>query len=152
MKLEEKVKNIKMLLLDVDGVLTDGSITLGNNEIELISFNIHDGFGIKMAQQGGIKVGIITGRSSEAVVNRAKELKLDEIYQGRIEKILAYNKILNKYKLKDVEVAFIGDDLFDLPVINRVGFSVAVSNARDELKKDKIYNSVAESETIKQSP
>lgn len=134
MKLEQKIKNIKMLLLDVDGVLTNGNIFLGNNDIELKSFDIHDGFGIKMAQQGGIKVGIITGRTSKAVIKRAKELQLDEIFQGQINKIRAYHQILTKYKLKDNEVAYIGDDLFDLPILNHVGFSVAVANARDEVK------------------
>ena len=123
-----------MLLLDVDGVMTEGSIILGNNEIELKTFNIHDGFGIKMAQHGGIKVGIITGRTSDAVIKRAKDLQLDEVHQGQMGKVQTYNQILKKYKLSDNEVAYIGDDLFDLPILTRVGFSVAVSNARDEVK------------------
>jgi len=134
MNLNQKIKKIKMLLLDVDGVLTDGKIILGNNDTELKAFDIHDGFGIKMAQQGGIKVGVITGRKSEAVAKRAKELQLDEVVQGQMRKAQAFNQILVKHNLSEKEVAFIGDDLFDLPVLIRAGFSVAVANAREEVK------------------
>lgn len=135
MKLDQKIMKIKMLLLDVDGVLTDGSIICGKYGEEVKIFNAQDGFGIKMAQSVGLKVGIITGRSSEIVLKRAQELNIDEIHQGDSNKLKPYNQILLKYQLKNEEIAYIGDDLFDLPVMEKVGFSVAVANARQEVKE-----------------
>jgi 3-deoxy-D-manno-octulosonate 8-phosphate phosphatase (KDO 8-P phosphatase) len=139
MKLTQKLKNIKLLLLDVDGVLTDGSIILGNNNIEIKSYDIQDGLGIKMAQAAGIKVGIITGRSSDTVAKRAEELRLDALYQGQMKKTKAYRQVLNRFQLSDSEIAYIGDDILDLPVMRIVGLSVAVANARPEVKLEADY-------------
>ncbi len=134
MHLNEKLKRIKLLLLDVDGVLTDGSIIVGNSDQELKVFNIQDGFGIKLAQNCGIQIGIITGRTSEAVEKRANELKIEILFQGYQDKLEAYEKIKNNFKLKDDQVAYIGDDLPDLKLMQKVGVSFAVINACDEVK------------------
>lgn len=135
MSLQEKIKKIKLLLLDVDGVLTDGSIILGPSELEIKIFNIQDGLGIKLAQAGGIDVGIITGRFSEAVKKRASELDIKILYQGQADKQETYQKIKQQLDLADDQIAYIGDDLPDLVILKQVGFSCAVADASDEIKK-----------------
>ncbi|MCI0496035.1 HAD-IIIA family hydrolase [candidate division KSB1 bacterium] len=134
--MQEKIKKIKLLLLDVDGVLTDGSIILGPSDSEYKIFNIRDGLGIKLAQAGGIEIGIITGRFSEAVRKRALELGIKILYQGQSDKIEAYQKIKQQLDLKDEQIAYIGDDLPDLAILKQVGFSCTVSDACDEIKKE----------------
>ncbi len=124
-----KVKKIKLLLLDVDGVLTDGSIVLDNEGNELKAFHVRDGHGIKLAQRAGIVVGIITGRKSEVVNIRARELGIQEVHQGAKEKIDVYNTIIAKHGIQDDEVAFMGDDIVDLDILKRVGMAVTVSDA-----------------------
>ena len=125
----EKIKRIKVLLLDVDGVMTDGSIIIDNNGIESKSFHVRDGHGIKLLQRAGVKVGIITGRDSEVVLKRAAELGIEIIYQGMKVKMEAFNSILKDEKISSEEVAYVGDDVVDLPVMREVGFSVAVADA-----------------------
>lgn len=139
MDLDSKIAKIKMLILDVDGVLTDGSLLLGCNDLEMKSFNIQDGFGIKVAQRAGLKFSIITGRTSEVVSRRADELGIRALYQGVPNKMKAFNEIKVIYDLGNDEIAYIGDDLIDLPVMNRCGLSIAVSNAREDVKERADY-------------
>lgn len=127
--IQSKTKKIKLLLLDVDGVLTDGSIILDNQGNELKAFHVRDGHGIKLAQRAGIIVGIITGRKSEAVDRRARELDIQEVYQGAREKIAVYESLLEKYGLHDHEVAYIGDDVVDIEIFKRAGIAVTVADS-----------------------
>jgi 3-deoxy-D-manno-octulosonate 8-phosphate phosphatase (KDO 8-P phosphatase) len=129
-----KSRKIKLLLLDVDGVLTDGRIILDNMGNELKAFHVRDGHGIKLAQRAGIVIGIITGRRSEVVSIRARELGIQEVHQGAVEKIAVYESLLKKYGLKDDEVAYVGDDVVDLEIFNRAGFAVAVADADTSVK------------------
>ena len=121
-------QKIKLLLLDVDGVLTDGRLYYGNNGEELKAFDIQDGLGIKLLQNAGIKVGIITGRSSVLVERRAKELGIDHLIQGREDKLTALNELLEKITFDFEEIAFVGDDLPDLAIIRRVGLGITPAN------------------------
>ena len=123
------MKLIKLLLLDVDGVLTDGRIILDNLGNELKAFHVRDGHGIKMAQRSGIKIGIITGRKSEVVNIRARELGIQEVHQGVHEKIAVYDALLAKYGLQNEEVAYMGDDVVDLDIFSRAGLAVTVADA-----------------------
>jgi len=132
--IQTSAKKIKLLLLDVDGVLTDGRIILDNGGNEIKAFHVRDGHGIKLAQRAGIIVGIITGRSSEVVSVRARELGIEEVHQGALDKIIVYNDIIAKYGCTDEEVAFIGDDIVDVPIFKRVGLAVAVADADPEVK------------------
>ena len=133
-ELNKKIKPIKLLLMDVDGVMTDGGITIDNKGVEAKTFHVRDGHGIKLLQRAGVKVGIITGRESDVVRHRAAELGIEILYQGMKVKMDAYSQILADEGLKDEEVAYIGDDVVDLPVLNRVGFSVAVEDGSESLK------------------
>jgi 3-deoxy-D-manno-octulosonate 8-phosphate phosphatase (KDO 8-P phosphatase) len=126
---QSKAKKIKLLLLDVDGVLTDGRIVLDNQGNELKAFHVRDGHGIKMAQKAGITVGLITGRKSEVVNIRARELGIKEVYQGRHEKIAVYDLILKKYGFRDADVAYMGDDIVDVDILKRSGLAVTVADA-----------------------
>jgi len=127
-------KEIRLLLLDVDGVLTDGSIVYGNAGAELKSFNIKDGFGIRLLREAGVEVGIITARRSEAVERRAQDLKLAHVYQGVGNKIEAFAEILAAQKLTPQQVAYMGDDWLDLPLLSRVGLAVTVADGVAEVK------------------
>ena len=122
-------KNIKLLLLDVDGVLTDGKLYYGNSGEELKAFNIQDGLGIKLLQQGGIQVGIITGRVSTLLQRRADELGINPVIQGREDKLTALRELLENQNLGLHQIAFMGDDLPDLSAINLVGLGITVANA-----------------------
>lgn len=128
-----------MVIIDVDGVLTDGKITLDVNGNESKSFCVQDGTGISYLHRVGIKTAIISGRESKVVEQRAKELCIEDVYLGIHNKVEAYEKILKKHKLKDNETCYIGDDLIDLPILRRVGFSVAVPNATLEVKENVSY-------------
>ncbi len=128
-----------MLALDVDGVLTNGQVILGNNGQEFKAFNIRDGLGIKLAQEAGIVVAIITGRTSEVVERRAAELGITEIYQGIGEKLPVLHNLIEKYGLSMTQVAYIGDDLNDLPIIKSVGFGATVADGAEEVKKHAVY-------------
>ncbi|MBI2682803.1 MAG: HAD hydrolase family protein [Acidobacteriales bacterium] len=160
---KERAKKIKLILFDVDGVLTDGTIWLfpapGGSEqksqgaiaakadaggyaigsstmIEAKGFNAHDGTGITLARLAGLKTGIITKRISETVALRARDLKVDHVLQGQSDKSAALDAILQKEGLKEEQVAFVGDDIVDLPVMRRVGLAVAVANAREQVKDE----------------
>lgn len=133
--LKRKAAKIKLLLLDVDGVMTDGSIILDNKGNELKRFHVRDGHGIKMLQKVGITVGIITGRRSKVVEVRAKELGITEVYQKIFKKSAIYEKLLKKYKCKDENVAFMGDDIVDQELLKRAGLSAAPCDAEEAAKK-----------------
>ncbi|MCX5717865.1 MAG: HAD-IIIA family hydrolase [Nitrospirae bacterium] len=133
-QIAEAAKDIKLLILDVDGVLTDGSIILDNRGNEFKAFHVRDGHGIKMLVRAGIRVAIITGRSSKVVERRAKELGIAEVYQKCYNKIEAYTQIKKKFSLKDNDIAYIGDDIVDLPLLKRVGLSFAVADSPEEVK------------------
>lgn len=134
-KLKDKAKKIKLLILDVDGVMTDGRIILDNEGNEIKAFHVRDGHGIKIAMDAGIHVAIITGRKSRVVDRRAKELGIRDVYQKILNKGDTYAEILKKYDLKDEDVAFIGDDINDLPILRKVGFSAAVADADTHIRK-----------------
>jgi len=140
---KSKMSKIKMILMDVDGVLTDGSIILGSDRMEIKSFNVQDGLGITLARLGGLKTGIITGRKSEVVARRAKELKFDIVSQGSFNKYPEFLKIKEEFNLSNEEICYIGDDLLDISILQEVGFSAAPANARDEVKAICDYITVA---------
>ena len=127
-------KNIKCLILDVDGVLTDGSIILDNEGNEFKSFHVRDGHGIKMLLRVGIKVAMITGRHSKVVERRAHELGITEVFQRCFDKGVAYRQLAEEYLLSDSEIAYIGDDIVDVALLKRSGFSITVADADEEAK------------------
>lgn len=133
-ELLEKARKIKMLLLDVDGVMTNGQVLLTPTGEELKFFSIHDGFGIVCAMKAGIRIGIISGRSSPSLKIRCDELKIEDLYMNRMDKLPVLNEILKKYALSREQVAFIGDDVPDLPVLSRVGLSAAPQNAHHHVR------------------
>jgi 3-deoxy-D-manno-octulosonate 8-phosphate phosphatase (KDO 8-P phosphatase) len=160
---KDRAKKIKLILFDVDGVMTDGTIFLfpapagashalhaqkakvedqggyaiqSDNVIEAKGFNAHDGAGMSLAKLGGIKLGIITKRVSETVALRARDLKLDIVHQGVADKGKCFLEILHKEDLKPDQVAYVGDDVIDLPVMRRCGLAIAVRNAREEVKDE----------------
>ena len=131
--MDAKLAKIKLLLLDVDGVLTDGRIIYDNQGNELKAFDVKDGHGLKMLQRAGIAIGIITGRKSQVVVKRAAELGIDILYQGALSKLGPYQEILAAQQLTDEQIAYVGDDVVDLPILRRVGFSATVADAVPEV-------------------
>ena len=133
--LKSKLKKIKLLIMDVDGVLTDGKIVVDAQGKELKFFDVQDGFGLVLLRQAGIKTAILSARSSPALTARAIDLKIDKICQDAYPKIHAYEGLIRELNCSDEQVCFMGDDLPDLPVLKRVGVAVAVPNAAGELKK-----------------
>lgn len=130
----EKIKKIKMLIMDVDGTLTDGKIYLGNNGEEMKAFDVKDGLGLVFLHQSGIVPVIITGRESNIVRDRARELSIKEVYQGIKDKLGVYDQLKEKYGFRDEEIGFIGDDLNDLPILERVGVSFIVNDGAEVIK------------------
>jgi 3-deoxy-D-manno-octulosonate 8-phosphate phosphatase (KDO 8-P phosphatase) len=131
----EKAKKVKMILLDVDGVLTDGSIIYSSNCGEIKVFNAQDGYGIVRAIELGLKVGIITGRESEIIKRRANELGISDLIQNAIDKVKPFEELSKKYGFDKEEFCYVGDDILDIPLLKIVGFSAAPSNARSEVKR-----------------
>ncbi|MFZ3208535.1 MAG: HAD-IIIA family hydrolase [Geobacteraceae bacterium] len=129
----ERLKTIKLLILDVDGVLTDGRIIFDSNGVESKFFNVKDGHGIKMVQRAGIEVAILSGRESVVVANRARELGIGLVYQKSLNKLAPYLEILAQTGLNDAQAAFIGDDIIDVPVMRRVGFAAAPADAVEDI-------------------
>ena len=124
-----KAEEIKLLILDVDGVLSDGSIYMGNNGEELKAFNVRDGYGIRCALTSDIEVAIITGRKAKLMEDRCETLGITHLYQGQSDKLLAYHDLLTRLSLVPEQVAYVGDDLIDWPVMAEIGLSVAVADA-----------------------
>lgn len=132
--MQARIAPIRLLLLDVDGVLSDGRIVYDAHGTEIKTFDVKDGHGIKMLQRAGIEVGIISGRSSKVVNVRAKELGIDILYQGISDKKVPYAEIVTQRGFRHDEIAYIGDDIVDLPILCRVGFSVATADAVDDIR------------------
>jgi 3-deoxy-D-manno-octulosonate 8-phosphate phosphatase (KDO 8-P phosphatase) len=129
-----RAKKIKMLVLDVDGVLTDGKLVYGTYGDEIKNFNVNDGLGMFLVKRSGLKCVILTAKASRVVRKRAKELKVDKVYDNFHYKLEAFNKILRKFRLSPEEICFVGDDLIDMPVLKRSGLAVCPPNAVDEVK------------------
>ncbi len=128
-QLEARARHIRLLLLDVDGVLTDGSIVVGPDGLELKSFFVRDGAAIVMAQRAGIEVGFLSGRASAPTAVRAAELGVKIVVQGELDKTTAFDEILSRRAVEPAAVAYMGDDLLDLPVLRRVGLAAAPADA-----------------------
>ncbi|WJY14714.1 3-deoxy-manno-octulosonate-8-phosphatase KdsC [Pectobacteriaceae bacterium CE90] len=124
-----KARDIRLLICDVDGVLSDGLIYMGNQGEELKAFHVRDGYGIRCLLTSGIDIAIITGRSAQLLVDRCITLGITHLYQGQSDKLLAFQKLLDELSLTADQVAYIGDDLIDWPVMAQVGLSVAVADA-----------------------
>ena len=131
----DKAKKLKLLILDVDGVLTDGKLFFDNEGNEYKSFHARDGHGIKLLRQTGVEVAVISGRKSNSVALRMKSLGIDHIYQGHEDKRAAFNELLTKVGVTSEQVAHVGDDLLDLPIMTRVGLAIAVNDANFAVKK-----------------
>ncbi len=136
--LAKRARQIQVLLMDVDGTLTDGSVTLlsqpDGTALEIKTFDAHDGQGLTLARTAGLRTGVITGRESPALVRRATEMKMEFIYQKQPTKIAALEEILRITGVPESAVAYVGDDLPDLPVMRRIGLAVAVGDAVLEVK------------------
>ncbi|TLM68966.1 MAG: HAD family hydrolase [Deltaproteobacteria bacterium] len=132
--MRERLEKIRLLLLDVDGVMTDGRIIYDDRGGETKAFDVKDGHGIKLLQRAGIRVGIITGRQSAVVDRRAQELGIELVYQGAKDKLVPFLEILQKTGLGVEQIAYMGDDLPDLPILRRVGFAVTVADALDDVR------------------
>jgi len=130
----DRAKKIKLIIFDVDGTLTDGGIYIGERGEMFKAFNCHDGFGITAAHTVGLKTAIITGRTSTITANRAKELGISAVKQGAMDKRDAYNELKAEFNLTDEQIAYVGDDVIDLPVFVQVGFAAAVGDANFEVK------------------
>lgn len=132
--IRERLAKIRLLLLDVDGVMTDGRIVYDDRGGEIKAFDVKDGHGLKLLQRAGIRVGIITGRQSAMVDRRAAELGIELVCQGAKDKLVPFLQILHKTGLTADQVAYVGDDYPDLPILRRVGFAATVADALDEIK------------------
>jgi 3-deoxy-D-manno-octulosonate 8-phosphate phosphatase (KDO 8-P phosphatase) len=142
-EVKDRAAQVRVLLMDVDGVLTDGRIYLvaqpEGEATEMKVFSAHDGAGLKMARMAGLRTGVITGRESSATTRRAREMDMEFVYQGVAEKLAAYRRITRSAHIDDAEIAYVGDDLPDLPILTRVGLAVAVANAVPEVKSRAHY-------------
>ena len=130
----DKILPLKALIMDVDGVLTDGRVIIDSNGVESKQFDVRDGHGLKMLQRTGFTLAFLTGRRSPVVSHRAAELGIDIVFQRCYDKLAAYQQIKQRLKLADSEIAYIGDDVIDIPVLRRVGFAATVADADLELK------------------
>jgi 3-deoxy-D-manno-octulosonate 8-phosphate phosphatase (KDO 8-P phosphatase) len=130
----ELARAVRLLICDVDGVLTDGRIIFDDNGVQSKSFDVRDGHGLKMLQREGVTVALITGRSSKVVEARARELGITEVFQGIKQKRPVFEELIARLGLKPREVAYVGDDVVDLPVMVLVGLSVAVADAHADVR------------------
>jgi len=128
-----RARKVAIILMDVDGVLTDGGLSFIEGSSEAKTYDVKDGVGLWIARRAGLRTGIISGRSGASVVRRAEELRLDEIHLKVADKLQAYQRILRRQKLSDEEACYLGDDLTDLPVLGRAGMPVAVADAHSEV-------------------
>lgn len=128
-------KKIKLVIFDVDGVLTDGSLFFGDDGQEYKAFYSRDGLGIKLLQRTGVEVGIITARDSQLVNHRMENLGIEHLYQGRLDKIAAFEEMISKLNVSPEQTAYAGDDVVDLPVMKKVGLAIAVQDAHPFVKK-----------------
>jgi 3-deoxy-D-manno-octulosonate 8-phosphate phosphatase (KDO 8-P phosphatase) len=141
--LKRRAAQIKVLLMDVDGTMTDGSVTLlsqpDGTALEIKTFSAHDGQGLTLAHTAGLRTGCITGRESPALLRRAREMNMEFIYQKQALKIPAYEEILRKAGVPESAVAYVGDDLPDIPIMRRVGLAIAVGDAVPQVKEAAHY-------------
>jgi len=138
-KIRKKAKKIKLLLLDVDGVLTDGGIVMNDRGEEVKQFDVRDGHGIRLLLRAGVQIGLITGRTSKVVGHRARDLGIRILYQKAYDKLDIYRKIKRKSGLKDQQIAYVGDDIVDLPILRKVGLAMTVRDCWAELKREVDY-------------
>lgn len=131
----DRLRRIRLVALDVDGVLTNGELTFDSNGAESKTFNVHDGYGLRKLQQADVTIGIITGRESSIVANRAHELGITHVLQGVTDKGEALSNLMSELKLFAEQTLFVGDDEPDLPAMHLAGVSVAVANAMDVVKQ-----------------
>lgn len=131
----EKIKQLKLLILDVDGVLTDGRLFFDQQGNEYKCFHARDGHGLKLLKQTGVEIAVISGRSSATVALRMKNLGIEHVYQGHENKRMAFQEILQNLQLTPNQVAHVGDDLLDLPIMTQVGFAIAVQDANFAVKQ-----------------
>lgn len=131
----ERAARVRLIVLDADGVLTDGRIIMSSDGTEMRAFDVTDGFGIRLGRRAGLLFGIISGRHSDVLARRAKELQIDEVHQGILDKAACLRKILARHHLPLAEVCFVGDDVIDLPPMRRVGLAAAPSGAREEVRE-----------------
>lgn len=143
MKTHKKLKYIKLLILDVDGVLTDGKIYISDSGQETKCFNVQDGLGLQLLLKNAIDVAIISGRKSNSSKIRLHDIGIKHTYFSVTDKIKIYSELKKKLHLKDENIAYIGDDLPDLPVMQQASFSIAVANATDEIRKIADYITIA---------
>ena len=134
-EIRQKASKIKLFISDVDGVLTGGQIILDNNGLEYKVFHVRDGHGIKLLMRAGVEVALLTGRHSKVVDVRARELGIEHVIQGALDKLPAYQELKDRVGVKDEEVAYIGDDNVDMPVMRRVGLSIAVADAEPYVRE-----------------
>ncbi len=131
----DKAAKIKLLVFDVDGVLTDGRLIVGDDGQEYKAFYSKDGLGMKMLQQTGVKIAVITARTSDVVIHRMQNLGIKHIYQGQLEKLPAFEKILTELDLTAEQAAYVGDDVIDLPVLKQAGLAITVADAHPLVKQ-----------------
>lgn len=131
----ERTKHIKLVVFDVDGVLTDGSIIMGDDGQEYKAFNSRDGHGMKLLQYTGVEIAIITGRTSKVVEHRMQNLGINHVYQGQRVKLPAFQELISQLQLTPEQCAYVGDDWVDLAIMSRVGLAIAVQDAVDLVKK-----------------
>jgi 3-deoxy-D-manno-octulosonate 8-phosphate phosphatase (KDO 8-P phosphatase) len=134
-EIRTKAAQIRLVIFDVDGVLTDGSLFLGDDGLEYKAFHAHDGYGMKLLQHGGVEIAVITARTSQVVSLRMQSLGVQRVYQGRLEKLAAYHELLAETGYTDAQIAYVGDDLVDLPVMMRVGLAMAVADAHPVVQR-----------------
>lgn len=145
-KFEEKLKKIKVACFDLDGILTDSHVWWASEEVGFNrTFCIYDGYGLKLLMKAGIKVGVITGGNSVSVMKRTEQLGLDFCYAGNEDKREAFLDLLKRYKVEADEVLYMGDELFDIPLLKKAGFSATVPNTCDEVKEIVDYVTIKES-------
>ena len=137
--MEEKAKKIKLLVMDVDGVLTDGRIIYANSGDQLKFFDVTDGMGLSLFSRAGLKTAILTAKKSKIVSKRSKDMHIDRVYQDALRKAEVFEKILVDFRVSPEEVCYIGDDVVDIPVLKKVGLAVSVPNAVPEVKKEVHY-------------
>ncbi|MBD3669391.1 MAG: 3-deoxy-manno-octulosonate-8-phosphatase KdsC [Gammaproteobacteria bacterium] len=133
--IQDKARQVKLVIFDVDGVLTDGSLFIGDDGEEYKAFNSKDGHGMKMLQSTGVEIGIITGRTSNVVEHRMESLGIKYVYQGRLEKLPAFEDLCQRAGVRPEQVAYVGDDVVDLPILVRAGLAIAVNDAHDLVKQ-----------------
>ena len=139
MNVKHQLQKIKLIISDVDGVLTDGTVLKGGGNMELKRFCVQDGTAVAMVKAAGFDLAFISGRYSEATEIRMKELKISDVYNGTLNKLVPYRELKKKYQLKDDEIAYIGDDLIDIPVMEKVGLPAAVQNAYPDVKEKAVF-------------